>query len=380
LEGQNFSWNYWPTFYTLNLLSFRIKMTQKILNVGLLGFGMAGRVFHAPIINAVPGLRLKKIRAGRPESVALAQERYPEAAVVPDDQSILGDDSIDLVIVATTNATHYSLAKAALLAGKHVVVEKPFTVTSDQASELIALAKHQHKVLTVYHNRRWDSDFRTVRKVLESGMLGRLVEYEAHFDRFRSKPALNTWKEEDAPGTSLLYDLGSHLIDQALYLFGSPEKVAADLRIQRPGGKIIDNFDVTLSYSSGLKVLLKAGMLVRQPGPRFILSGDQGSFVKYGLDVQEAALKKGLSPAASPDWGIEPDEIRGKLVTDHLGLQLTATIQSEPGHYPGFYENVYKAILGLEELAVKPEQARTTIRVIELAIKSNAEKCTLPFH
>ena len=353
---------------------------QNILNVGLLGFGMAGRVFHAPIISAIEGLRLKKIRAGRPESIALAQAVYPGAEVVPDDQGILQDESIDLVVVATTNSTHYSLAKAALMAGKHVVVEKPFTVTSDEASELIALAKHQHKVLTVYHNRRWDSDFKTVQRVLESNMLGRLVEYEAHFDRFRNKPKPDTWKEENTPGTSLLYDLGSHLIDQALYLFGSPEEVTADLRIQRTGGKIIDYFDVTLAYKSGLKAILKAGMLVRQPGPRFILSGEQGSFVKYGLDVQEAALKNGFSPSGASDWGVEPEEIWGRLSTVINGLQVDGTIQSEPGYYSGFYENVYKAILGQEELVVKPEQARNTIRVIELAMQSSEEKRTLPYH
>ncbi|MBD1396163.1 Gfo/Idh/MocA family oxidoreductase [Pontibacter sp. JH31] len=346
---------------------------RTILNVGLLGFGMAGRVFHAPIITAVEGLQLRKIRAGRPESVALAQERYPQAEVVPDDQCILQDDTIDLVVVATTNSTHFSLAKAALMAGKHVIVEKPFTVTSAEASELMALAKSQNKLLTVYHNRRWDSDFRTVQKVLKSNMLGRLVEYEAHFDRFRQAPKADTWKEEATPGTSLLYDLGSHLIDQALYLFGPPHEVWADLRIQRTGSQIVDNFDVTLSYKNGLKVILKAGMLVKQPGPRFILSGEQGSFVKYGLDVQEAALKSGLSPASTVDWGVEPAEIWGRVSTEYKDLQITGTIESEAGDYRGFYQNVYNAIMGQEELVVKPEQARHTIRVIELAMQSSLE-------
>lgn len=354
-------------------------MKEKI-NVGLLGFGMAGRVFHAPVISSIPGFRLRKIRANRPASIELAQATYPSAEIVGDDKAILDDENIDLVVVATTNATHYTLAKAALRAGKHVVVEKPFTVTSDEATELIALAKHQHRILTVYHNRRWDSDFKTIRKLLENKLLGNLVEYEVHFDRFRNVPAPNTWKEESTPGTSLLYDLGSHLIDQALYLFGLPQEVTADLRIQRPGGKIIDNFEVILHYPDGLKVTLKAGMLVKQPGPHFILSGDQGSFVKYGMDVQEAALKAGLSPAANADWGIEPEALWGRLDTDYNGLRLVGKVQSEPGNYRGFYENVYKAIRGEEELVVKPEQARNTIRVIELAMQSSEEKRTLSFH
>ena len=353
---------------------------NKLLQVGLLGFGMSGRVFHAPFISSIPGLALKKIRANRPESIAAAQAAYPAAELVTEDKAILEDEEIDLVIVATTNATHYSLAKAALLAGKHVVVEKPFTVTSDEASELIALAKHQHRILTVYHNRRWDSDFKTVQKVLESKLLGNLVEYEAHFDRFRNAIKPDTWKEEDTPGTNLLYDLGSHLIDQALYLFGMPETVAADLRIQRPEGKIIDYFEVHLHYPNELKATLKAGMLVKQPGPHFILSGDQGSFVKYGMDVQEAALKKGLSPALVPEWGVEPESLWGSLDTEYKGLRFVGKIQSEVGDYRGFYENVYRAILGQEELTVKPEQARNTIRIIELAMQSSAEKRTLALH
>jgi scyllo-inositol 2-dehydrogenase (NADP+) len=355
-------------------------MMNKTLQVGLLGFGMAGRVFHAPIISGLSGLQLSKIRAGRPESIALAMATYPEAEVVTDDATILQDESIDLVIVATTNETHYDLAKAALQAGKHVVVEKPFTVTSEQATVLIELAQQKGKLLTVYQNRRWDSDFKTVQKLIQSEMLGRLVEYEAHFDRFRPIPASSTWKEEAAPGTGILYDLGSHLIDQTLTLFGTPEEIYADLRTQRRGGKIIDSFDLTLYYKNGLKAILKAGMLVKQPGPRFILLGDKGSFVKYGLDVQEANLKQGLSPATLPNWGIEPEEIWGKLDTEVKGQQLIGKIQSEPGDYRGFYENVRDAILGIAELNVKPEQARSTIRVIELAMLSSDEKCRLSFH
>jgi scyllo-inositol 2-dehydrogenase (NADP+) len=350
------------------------------LHIGLLGFGMAGRVFHAPIISVLPGLKLSKIRAGRAESIALAKELYPEAEVVMRDSDILQDETIDLVIVATTNDTHYDLAQAALQAGKHVVVEKPFTVTSGQASELIELARQQNKVLTVYQNRRWDSDFRTVKKLLDNQLLGRVVEYEAHFDRFRPQPTADTWKEEPLPGTGLLYDLGSHLIDQVLYLFGLPEEVSADLRTQRSDGQIIDHFDVTLYYKDGLKATLKSGMLVKQPRPRFHVLGDKGSFVKYGLDVQEAALKQGHSPANSPDWGMEPKEIWGKLDIELNGQHFIGKVQSESGDYRGYYENVQKAILGMDQLVVKPEQALQTIRIIELAMQSNKDRKSLPFN
>ncbi|SIT80118.1 Predicted dehydrogenase [Pontibacter indicus] len=353
-------------------------MTNRTINIGLLGFGMAGRVFHAPIVSAVDGLKLSKIKATRSESIALARVLYPDAAVVTDTSSVLEDPEIDMVIVATANDTHFELAKAALQAGKHVVVEKPFTVTSSEASELIELAKSQGRLLTVYQNRRWDSDFRTVKKLLENKLLGRLVEYEAHFDRFRPIPASSTWKEEDLPGTGILYDLGAHLIDQALVLFGTPQQVYADLRTQRSGGKITDSFDLTLYYASGLKAILKAGMLVRQPGPRFMLSGDKGSFVKHGLDVQEAALKAGFAPSGA-DWGLEPEEIWGKLDTELNGQQLIGKIKSEPGDYRGFYENVRDAVLGIAELEVKPEQALNTIRIIELAMQSSQEGKAMAF-
>lgn len=352
---------------------------QQELNIGLLGFGMAGRVFHAPVLSAVAGLKLSKIKANRLESIAFAKATYPDAVVVQEEVDIFQDDAIDLVVVATSNDTHYSLAKAALQAGKHVVVEKPFTVTSDQATELIALARYKGKILTVFQNRRWDSDFKTVRKLLDSQLLGRLVEYEAHFDRFRPIPAADTWKENDQPGTGILFDLGSHLIDQALVLFGAPEELYADLRIQRIGGQIIDSFALSLYYKNGLKVILKAGMLVMQPGPRYILSGEKGSFVKYGLDVQEAVLKAGLSPSRA-NWGEEPEEIWGRLDIVVHGQRFLGKLQSEPGDYRGFYENVRDAISGIAELEVKPEQARNTIRVIELAIQSNLEKKVVTYH
>ncbi|GAA4426552.1 Gfo/Idh/MocA family oxidoreductase [Pontibacter saemangeumensis] len=351
---------------------------SKTINVGLLGFGMSGSVFHAPFITHVPGLHLSKIRETRPENIAVAQARYPEAGIVQDARAIFEDTAIDLVVLATPNVSHLPLAKAALEAGKHVVVEKPFTVTSADADELMELAKSKGKLLTVYQNRRWDSDFKTIKKILAGNLLGNVVEYEAHFDRFRNFLKPNTWKEEDAPGSGILYDLGSHLIDQALCLFGTPEAVSADLRTQRRHSQITDSFHLLLHYPA-LRVILRSGMLVREQGPRYKIYGDKGSFLKYGLDVQEAALKEGNAPKGATDWGKEPEDIWGRLNTELNGQHIMGKVESEAGDYTGFYQNVYGALTGDEELEVTPEQARNVIRVIELAMQSDAEKRTLKY-
>lgn len=352
---------------------------DKKINVGLLGYGMAGRIFHAPFIANVPGLALKKIRANRPESVALANQRYPEVEVVSSEEDILNDESIDLVVVATASPSHYKMAKAALQAGKHVLVDKPFTVTSAEADELIALAEDKNKVLTVYQNRRWDSDFKTVKKIVEQQLLGDIVEYEAHFDRYRNEIKPNTWKEENLPGTGILYDLGTHLIDQALCLFGKPLEVYGDVRTQRQNSQVTDYIEVVLKYEK-VKAIIKASMLVREKGPHFILHGTKGSFVKYGMDIQEETLNAGSFPGDTPNWGVEPESLWGTINTDVKGIHITGKVESETGDYTGLYQNVCKAILGQEALEVKPEQARDTIRVIELALQSSQEKRGIQFN
>lgn len=349
---------------------------DRIINVGLIGYGMAGRVFHAPILTCVPGLALTKIRETRKENIAIANQRYPNAEIVSDSKHIFADPTIDLVVIGTPNTSHHPLAKEALLAGKHVVVDKPFTVTSAEADELIEVAKKAGKILTVHQNRRWDSNAKTVKKVIASGMLGNIVEFEAHYDRFRNFFRKDAWREEDIPGAGILYDLGAHLIDEAQILFGMPKEVFADIRIQRAGGKTTDNFELIFYYPN-LKVTLKGGMLVREPGPTFLVLGDQGTFVKYGMDVQEEALKAGLTPLDTPDWGKEPENIWGKINTEYKGMHLVGKIESEVGDYRGFYENVYKAIIGEEELIVKPEHGRNTIKLIELATQSSKEKRTI---
>ncbi len=342
------------------------------LNVGLVGFGLAGQVFHAPLIHANPNFRLTHIvqRQGNPSI-----SNYPEAKAVSSVDAILADDSVSLVVVATPNTSHYDIAARALQAGKHVVVDKPFTVNSSDADRLIDLSRKARRVLSVFHNRRWDGDFLTVRQILEQQILGRVVEYESRFDRFRPTPKPGAWREQALPGSGLLFDLGSHLIDQALILFGSPTGIYADVRQQRDGAIAPDSCEIHLEYP-GLKVTLKASALVCEPSPRFVLYGTQGSFIKYGLDPQEEALKQGGSPAR-PDWGAESAEAWGTH-TSCNGNGTRAKYPTLPGRYPEYYNNVYRAIAGKEELAVKPEQAREVIRLIELAQQSSAEKRIVP--
>lgn len=344
------------------------------ISVGLIGYGMAGRTFHAPVIQSVPNLRLKKVVERRTNE---ARKRYPWVEVVPDATALLQDEEIDLVVIATPNISHFDVARQSLKANKHVVVEKPFTTTSGQAQELIDLARQQNKVISVNHNRRWDGDFQTVKKLLEGRLLGRLVEYESHYNRFRNYPRPNAWREEERAGSGILFDLGSHLIDQAQVLFGVPQMITSDIRVQRDFAKINDSFELILHYDD-LKVTLKAGMLVREQSPRFILHGTEGSFVKYGFDPQEEALKRGFVPSES-NWGIEPREQWGTLITQVGGLDLEGQVKTIAGCYQSFYQNIVDVISGRAELAVKPEEARNTIRIIELAIESSEQKRTIHF-
>ncbi|HTE01991.1 MAG TPA: Gfo/Idh/MocA family oxidoreductase [Mucilaginibacter sp.] len=350
---------------------------KKIINTAIIGFGFSGETFFAPFIDANPGFNLKKIYTTDPARIAKAKAIYPDTEIVNDADAIMNDESIELVLIGSPNTSHLSLSKQALLAGKHVVVEKPFTVTTAEADELIALAKQQNRVLTVHHNRRFDSGHNTVKNLIAGGKLGKLVEYEVHYDRFRRELRPGAWREKPLPGSGILYDLGAHLIDGALELFGKPEEITCMMLTQRPGLEVEDNFELIMNYP-GLKVTLKGGMLVKVPGPTYVLYGDHGTFIKYGMDVQEAALKKGLKPN-TPDWGLEPEEIWGKLTYEYNGTDMTTSIQSEPGRYQDFFQNVYDAIAEGKELIVKPKQARETIRVIELAFLSNREKRTVAY-
>ncbi|MDO5664734.1 MAG: oxidoreductase [Bacteroidia bacterium] len=347
-----------------------------IIRTGIIGYGLSGRVFHAPFIDVVEGFELTKISTSHPDRIKMINDRYPSTTVVPNGQDIVNASDIDLVIVTSPNTDHFCWAKEALLAGKHVVVEKPFTVTVAEADELIELSKKQGKILTVYHNRRFTSDTKTVKKLLDSGMLGEVRDYETHFDRYRAEPRPGgAWRENPLPGSGIFYDLGSHLIDQSLWFFGMPVAVTAEINSQRPWAKTDDHFDVRLHYPA-FTATLKSGMLCKIPGPTFMIHGTNGSYVKYGLDVQEATIDGGAIPQGK-DWGREPEEIWGTINTDYNGVKIQGKVESEHGDYREYFVNLRDAILGKAEIAVKPEEARNVMMIIELAFQSNAEKRTV---
>ncbi|NLX80698.1 MAG: oxidoreductase [Proteiniphilum sp.] len=349
---------------------------SNIIRTGIIGYGLSGRVFHAPFVDVVDGYELTSISTSNPNSIKMVNNRYPSTLVVPGGQQIIDNKDIDLVIVTSPNTDHFRWAKEALNAGKHVIVEKPFTVSVEEADELLALAKDKKLILTVYHNRRFTSDTKTVKKLLDSGMLGDVVAYETHFDRYRpeARPS-GAWREEALPGSGIFYDLGSHLIDQALWFFGMPEAVTAEITSQREWAKADDQFDVRLHYPK-LTAVLKSGMICKIPGPTFMLHGMNGSYIKYGLDVQEATLNAGAIPNTA-DWGREPENIWGTINVDYKGVKIEGKVESEHGDYREYFANVRDAIWGKNELAVKPEEARNVMKIIEIAFQSSKEGRTI---
>jgi len=344
------------------------------INTALIGFGMSGQYFHAPFLDANPGFKLTKVLERRSDK---SKQLYPYIQIVRDLSDLLKDKEIDLIIINTPNYLHFQMAKQALLAGKHVVVEKPFTVASSEAAELINIASRQKKILSVFQNRRWDGDFLTAKNIIEDKLLGKLVEFESHFDRFRNFIKPNTWKEDSLPGNGMLYDIGSHLIDQAVCLFGKPDSLFADLRIHRPGGKIIDNFELILNYGN-LKVILRSNFLSKIPLPRFTLHGTEGSFIKHGLDPQEDTLKL-TGYKDTDDWGREPEGLWGMIDTAFNGMNIKKKIETIPGCYQKYFQNLYEVIIESKELAVKPEDALITTRLIETAIESSNKKRVVDF-
>ncbi len=349
---------------------------ENIIRTGVIGYGLSGRVFHAPFVDVVDGFELSKISTSSPEKISLAKKRYPNTTIVPNAESIVNDPNIDLVIVTSPNTVHFHWAKEALLANKHVLVEKPFTITHTEAQELVELAKKQNKILTVYHNRRFTSDTKTVKKLLASGLLGEVVDYETHFDRFRPEPRPGgAWREEPLPGSGIFYDLGSHLIDQSLHFFGMPQAVTAQIKALRPWAKADDYFDVKLHYPTHTSTL-KSTMFAKIPGATYLIHGTKGSFIKYGLDVQEATLDKGAIPN-TPDWGTEPKSIWGTLKTECEGIEMSSVIESEKGDYRDYFINLRDAIWGKCDIAVTAEEGANVMKIIELAIQSNKEKRTV---
>ena len=341
--------------------------------VGLIGYGFAGSVFHAPLIRSVPGLALQRIACSEP---GRPQRDHPSVQVDADSAAMLADPAIELVVIATPNTSHFPLARAALLAGKHVVVDKPFVVSVEEGQQLVVLAKERERMLSVFQNRRWDNDFLTVSRCIASGLLGTVCSYEAHYDRF--VPTVDRrWREQPAAGAGVLFDLGSHLIDQALQLFGLPQTVQADVACQRADAQVDDYFHLLLDYGS-LKVVLHAGMLVREPGPHFQVHGTRGSFVKRGLDSQEDALLRGERPG-HPQWGRDDPAWHGRITFDANGLAIEGSVESAVGSYEAFYQGVYAAVADGAAPPVSADGALDVVRVIACALRSHGEQRTVPF-
>ncbi len=298
------------------------------MRVALIGYGFAGKTIHAPLIRSVPGLELVQVASS---NAARVRADLPDMTVAADPGEVFANPAVDLVVLATPNDSHAPLAARALRAGKGVVIDKPFTVTPAEARELIALAAASRRFLSVFHSRRYDSDFLTLRSVLDAGELGELMHFESHYDRYR--PIVQQrWREQPGPGSGIWYDLGSHLLDQLLQLFGEPELLSADLGVQRSGGSAIDYFHVVLRYGR-MRAILHGSNLVVAETPRFILHGTLGSYVKYGMDTQEPALRRGELPG-SGDWGFDP---RPGTLTTPAGFHPVPNLR---GDYRAFYEAV----------------------------------------
>ena len=344
-----------------------------MIEVGLIGFGLAGRAFHAPVIRAVPGLHLAAIlqRSGNE-----AAEKYPDVRMVRSLEELLAIEEIRLVVIATPNDTHYAFARQCLEADREVVVDKPFTTTLDEAVSLVQIAKESGHLLTVYQNRRYDGDFQAIRQLVAAGTLGRIVRFETSYDRFRPQLKSGAWRETQRPGSGILFDIAPHLIDHALVLFGLPEAVTADVRIERENAVADDAFDITLHYPGNMRAVLRSSILAAATRPRFVLLGTQGSFVKQSFDPQEANLRSGHIPADTA-WGAEPEENWGVLTVPAGDTFTRRRVPSASCDYRDYYANVRDAILGRASPAVTPQWALDVMRMLELARESSQKRRTI---
>jgi scyllo-inositol 2-dehydrogenase (NADP+) len=345
-----------------------------MVKVGVIGFGLAGQAFHAAVIQGVAGMDLACILE---RSGSKAKEQYPNVRVARTIDELLSDKEIRLCVVATPNDSHFDYAKTCLLAGRDVVVDKPFTPTLASSQELVLLAAEKGRLLTVYQDRRYDGEFATIKKLVKDGTLGTIVEFESRFDRFRLGPKPGAWRENaQHPGAGVLWDLGPHVIDQALVLFGEPKSITASAFCQRETSTIDDSFDVLLEYPR-LRAMLRARIIAYAPGPHFLIHGTKGTFSKSGMDPQEERLRNGTFPKGKDwptDWGVEPEEFSGTL---SLVGEPARKLKSERGDYRGYYANVRDAIEKGSPLDVTPEQALRTMRALVLAHKSSKEKRTV---
>ncbi|GCC50096.1 oxidoreductase [Chryseotalea sanaruensis] len=341
---------------------------QKI-KTALLSFGMSGKVFHAPFLEAHSGFTIGGAWERSKEEIA---KQYPDAKRYTSLEAILNDPSIELIIVNTPTYTHYDYAKHSLLAGKHVVVEKAFTTTVAEAEELKSISEKQNKKLAVFQNRRWDSDFKTVQQVINDGKLGELVEVTFSFDRFNPLLSPKQHKETPGPGAGVVNDLGPHLIDQALVLFGMPEAVFADIAITRKHSRVDDYFEILLYYPQH-RVRLKAGYFVKENGPAYIVHARNGSFIKSRSDRQESRLLAGEKPTLA-DWGVEPETEQGILNYLKAGETVREKIPTLAGNYLSFYEGIHRSIVQNEATPVTAQDGLNVMKIIEAALRSSEDK------
>ena len=341
---------------------------MKKIKTALLSYGMSGRVFHAPFLELHDGFELT---GSWERSKKLIQNDYPQVKSYGSLEELLADD-VDLVIVNTPVETHYEYAKKALLAGKHTLVEKAFTTTAAEAEDLLGIAKEKNLKLTVYQNRRWDSDFKTVKQVVNQGLLGDIVEAEFHFDRYNPNLSPKMHKETANAGAGILKDLGPHLIDQALYLFGYPTSVFADIRTLREGSLVDDYMDILLYYPDK-RVRLKAGFFVREAIPAYAVHGKKGSFLKSRGDIQEDVLKMGEKPNVTT-WGTEPEDKAGLLHTEINGEIVRTTIPTLQGNYYDLFDGLYVSITQDKEEPVTAKDGIRTMKIIDAAVASSEQK------
>jgi len=340
-----------------------------VIKTGICSFGMSGKLFHAPFIDNHPGFELTAIVERHNSD---SKQRYPQSKLYRSIEELISDDSIQLIIINTPTHLHFENAKAALEAGKDIVVEKPFTVTVREAEELTELAKSKNSFLSIYQNRRYDGDYRAIRDVVEKKLLGELREVEMRYDRYRPVPAGKPHKEGDLPGAGIIYDLSPHLVDQALQLFGWPRALFADVWKMRSEVKAKDYFEILLYYPS-MRVRLKATCIARETVPAYMLHGMKGSFLQQRSDLQETQLNAGAVPSLET-WCPPPSQPDGLLHTEINGEVVISHLTSTPGNYMGYYDDVYKTLTGNAPNPVPAEDGVRTIRIIEAALRSSTDK------
>jgi len=343
---------------------FRSNRMNMIAQVGLIGYGLAGSVFHAPLLQHTPGLALHSIVSSQRDAL---MRRFTDVHIHDTPEAMLADPSLDAVVIATPNAQHAPLAIAALRAGKHVLVDKPFALSLSEAEAVISAAREADRVVTVFQNRRFDADFLTLQKLIAEGTLGEIAECHSHFDRYRPQ-VRDRWRESDAPGAGLWMDLGPHLLDQMLVLFGWPQAMTADIAAQRDGARSDDYFHAVLHYPR-MRAIVHAGSLVSASAPRFAVHGSAGSYLKEGLDVQEAQLRAGVAPGA-PGYGLDP--LHGVVVRqDAEGRVSRSSVDNLDGDYRRLYAAFASAVRGEGNATVSTTQALQVMRLLEAGVRSS---------